>query len=853
MAGGDTDSPRGWRPGAAWRWLAFIVVTALCAGALIALPTRWSRALFALLAAGSLLVAYVAWLLRRTTARAIWQTARQRAEVLAAVTAGLAQRARALLRRWLRALWRLTRRAMSGLVRLWRRAEPFISGRGGAALRRIGARQRRTPPPDVRHLLRPIHTGLLHLELLLIISVALYATREFATLDKNVKLYGYEGEWLTSSAHYAAVALHRYGYLPLWQPLLESGEPLLESPFSFVLNPFSTVPSLLLGGVNGIKISVMLTAVLAGLGGWTLGRVLGLGALGRVLLGLLLASRGNMVAMIGGGYFQLGTAQAYFPWIIAGTVGTLRFKHLRWPVALTAVAFTLLFLAGNVWYTLPMLLSLALLTALYTVDLRRRVLDWVALRRVGAAALLTVGLSAVLLLPIWANRAHIGGHPDDQDAGEPVDRLAVIEQFYNGEQKTYLRGEAPGQPHFYYSYVSPLWFILLVFVAFPLARPYRYPWHLRLWAAGLLLAGFGILWGVGGHPIMKFLYAHVPGLGQWRFVGRALALSSFWFAVLIALRVDALWCLLHRARWRRGLRRPWRWGVRAGQMALALGLLVASLAAARDVVRKWTVFAGVTPVDQINELCIEWLRKDNPGAQDLAMYRQNYDIVTVFLDNEVRLYNVEADYWPIPLASTLGHFDWTALLPRYATAWEPNVQQYLREQRYVMLQRSPDPWYNGYHCVYELPDTLSYAFTVPLHTLEWLQGEVAPERTTPLHAYNRLPDRIALWARAGETRSVVVVQERAYPGWRVTVDGEDARLESVGGLIGVILPPDGEWHIVRFAYRPPLFYAGSAIALAAAAFCALYLLNADRPARRAWRVLHPALERAINRGKEHGR
>ena len=50
----------------------------------------------------------------------------------------------------------------------------------------------------MRHLLRPVHVGLLHLELLLIISVVLCATREFATLDKSVKLYGYEGEWLTS-------------------------------------------------------------------------------------------------------------------------------------------------------------------------------------------------------------------------------------------------------------------------------------------------------------------------------------------------------------------------------------------------------------------------------------------------------------------------------------------------------------------------------------------------------------------------------------------------------------------------------------------------------------------------------
>ncbi|MEO8397716.1 MAG: hypothetical protein ABI700_32275, partial [Chloroflexota bacterium] len=76
--------------------------------------------------------------------------------------------------------------------------------------------------------------------------------------------------------------------------------------------------------------------------------------------------------------------------------------------------------------------------------------------------------------------------------------------------------------------------------------------------------------------------------------------------------------------------------------------------------------------------------------------------------------------------------------------------------------------------------------------------------------------------------SVVVVQEVSYPGWRVEVDGKPADLESVGGLIGVVLPAGNTPHVVYFAYRPPLVFWGEVITIISAVCCIGYLLHLDR-------------------------
>ncbi|MBZ0309115.1 MAG: YfhO family protein, partial [Anaerolineae bacterium] len=92
-----------------------------------------------------------------------------------------------------------------------------------------------------------------------------------------------------------------------------------------------------------------------------------------------------------------------------------------------------------------------------------------------------------------------------------------------------------------------------------------------------------------------------------------------------------------------------------------------------------------------------------------------------------------------------------------------------------------------------------------------------------------LPDRLRLEALSSAAGSrVLVVQQLAHPGWQVSVDGSPAYLESVGGLIGVLLPRDSQKHSVEFAYRPPLVYRGGVLTLFTCGVLSLYLLRADR-------------------------
>ncbi len=302
--------------------------------------------------------------------------------------------------------------------------------------------------------------SILAIEILIIGIVVWIVTTPFIYADSTHALPGSESEWLTSYAYVAFETLHTEGHIAMWDPWLASGEPLIDNPFSFVINPISIGPSLIYGAILGLHISVILTALVAGLGGWALGRVMGFGPPARIFLALLCIGKGNMPGMIGAGYFQLGVAQAYFPWILAGTIGILRFPDRRWPIVFTALAFALLFWAGNLWYMLPMLMLVGLLTIAgvirvnHVVNRRRINVNWPALRRMALCAVLTAGLCAVTLLPIWINRDRIGGHPSQMDDGPGMDPLQVIGAYFNGDPAT-----APGPWQFYFTFIMPIWLV----------------------------------------------------------------------------------------------------------------------------------------------------------------------------------------------------------------------------------------------------------------------------------------------------------------------------------------------------------------------------------------------------------
>jgi hypothetical protein len=687
------------------------------------------------------------------------------------------------------------------------------------------------------------------IEVGLVIAAAIVVTWAFSHTDNSQELPGSEEEWLTSSAYMTSYSLHNYGYVPLWQPLFENGEPFIDNPFTFVLNPLSTAPSIFTDGVTGIKISVILTAIVAAVGGWTLGRVLGFGLLARLLLALLCLGKGNMAAMIGTGYFQLGVTQAYFPWIIAGFIGVLRFRR-RWPLVLTAIAFTLMFWAGNIWYTLPMLLMMLLLTIthmvtfqvmgnnLRTLQIKLGIDRWV-MRRAVLSGVMIVGLAMITFLPIWINRDRIYGHPDDVSAGPVIDFGLAVRQFVDNDLNQYSQSNPTGlQLQFDYSYVLPVWFGVALFIVLPPIRPLWKSGTARGWRVWIVVAFiiiFAAVWGAGGNSIFVYLYQVIPLLGQWRFVGRALAVASFGIAVLVAARVDGLWRALAINP------APYKWiRERAPILALpaqaliALILIVPCVKAAQQVNEQWPLLANVAvPTSRFDDECITWLRQQHPYEQ-LTVRSQDYYAVGAYLKNQVRTYYISADFHIIPEPGTLYHGDlYRMSLPPYGIAWEDSIRQYLKDNGYTMMQDSPNP-VDKNHCLWYKPDALSYAYTIPEATLVSLDQSGAPltvSNTSPITpaTLTRYPDRIALSVNGMPDQPLVVtIQERDYPGWAVQVDGVPATLESIGGQVGVVLQPGGTPHTVYFYYFPLLLFVGGAITLLTGLLCILYLLRADR-------------------------
>lgn len=674
------------------------------------------------------------------------------------------------------------------------------------------------------------------IEMVLIILMALAVNWRLLHSWRTERIYGSEFEWLTSSAHYAYVSLREFGYIPLWQPNHGVGEPLIDSPFSFVLNPLSAGPTLLMGPVQGMKVSVALYTLFAGLGGWFLARVLRLGLAGRLLLAMLMIGKGNMLGMVGAGYYQLGVSQAYFPWIAAAALATLR-QSRRWPVVLLAVAITLQFWAGNIWYTLPAVFSVVLLTIAHVMTFggRPRIRN-MPLRRMILAAVLTIGLSAVTLLPILLNADRIGRHNPERDAGWGVNPIGVAQMFVDPNVNPLPDELREYNQSLYFSYVVPAWFLVLVLFLLPPVGPmraltrWRIPEPGRVWLAALIMLVGSFIWGVGGNPIMIWIYDTIPFLARWRFVGRALAVTSFWLAFLVALRIDHLWLMLSDARWQGDGR-----VIAAARTNLAVLLLFLVGIASYQVTRQASLLLRTTPAHTETANCLAWLRQQFPDRY-LAVSRQGYDIDAPYIAYGIRKPNIEADYFALPMPSTLSDLNMAATLPEFAMGWTGRAGNWVVPAGYQPVVDSPRS--DGRACLYRASSALSYAFTIPLAALLTSAGPALDtDRTAPITDYWRRPDRISLPVEADSAQSLVIVlQEGAYPGWQVTVDGQPGRLESVGGFVGVVIPPGTATHQIVFAYRPPLFFLGGAITMLTWAFCMAYLLQAERIV--AWLAQH---------------
>ncbi len=695
------------------------------------------------------------------------------------------------------------------------------------------------------------------LEIVLIVIIALFVTRNHLNLDPNLRLHGRETEWLTGYGQVAHEGLKDTGVIPLWNPYYGQGEPLVDNAFSYLLNPFSSIPQLMWGATQGTKISVVIQCMLVAIGGWFLAKVLGLSTVGRLTLALLMLGKGNLHTNFDSGFFQLASQQVYFPWVIAGTIAVIKTSK-RWAIVLMSFSLTLMFFAGNLWHLLPTAISVTIVTLLYARSDKHW--DYAVLRRMGIVALITIGLSAVTLLSIVANFGFTEGHKDERRSGwEVIDAHRVYLYPFVGDYDFVIEDVFIRRPpelahdddlvtlmswgigsHFYYSYVAPWWYVLsllLLLIFLPRYRS-RLPDNRKLWIAGFGLYVLFTMWGMGGTPLFNFLYEYVPYLAQWRFVPRALGMASFWIAVLVALGIDALLSQLWSS-WRFNYAIAQR-GISArlpmGLLILYSGLTVIALV---DVNGHWQD-TPLAPLDEEFDSCMAWLEEAEPDREHW-LWIPGYQTLTTMLEHDIRIVNIEADFVLGTEPNTIGdvRLDVRVRAVERGVLSFTNVLDWFNDEGYTALE--PSPSYQVFdHCIYENKNnSLPYAFVIqpddaPSTYISDLENpELTTEFMNNLYVETvpdvmRLYDTIAIQVRSDESiEKVLTIQELAFPGWEVWIDGEQRDVEIFAKLNAVRLPTDGQRHEVVFLYRPRLVCWGGLITLFTAMLCIGFLLHID--------------------------
>lgn len=700
--------------------------------------------------------------------------------------------------------------------------------------------------------LPPLSRWLIALEIGLIVAICLISTRQFQNWDPWVKLTGDEFSYLINSGAIASAIYQKTGSIPLWNPFVKLGEPLLESPFSFVLNPLMSMPLIFGDTLNGSKVVVLLHIVLSGIGGWMLGRVLRLGSAGRYLLGVMMAGNGSVAGLLSGGFYQMALTLSYSPWVLAGLIGTLTLRD-RWPVALLVVATALMMFGGTYWFVLPMAITCGLITVFHlrpNSDSKLSMLPGWVLRRLMLAGVLLILFTMVRLLPQIAHTEYIY-HPR-AILGRTDSLEVVFARYFDPTVRT-----VPDVPWIFYHYTMPLWFFggvvaLHVLLCRPLYSIFWGRW--RVVIPLLLAVLFFSLWAQEQTPFVEWLYESFALFREWRFLARVAGAANPLLITLVAIWFDDLLTVYTaspppvpsndvRGRyWLRSSASPVQQMLRT---MVLIAICVGGGMAALSSQSNWGRVGGLDKAGLYESPGVAWLRLEQPD-KFLAIHTERFYEYFMHWVTLSRASFGNPDYYPKGERSTLGAPAIMPSLPEWAVGIDSAYTFGLEQQGFAPVVGAPTLF--NRLSVWRNPAQPTYAFLV---RKGHLRGELKPltrKETIPVSYYHRI-ESIAVPVAGYPQESVLVVQEVAYPGWEVEIDGRPATLESVGELLGVVLPDapaDGSTINVEFIYRPRELVIGAFSTVLAALLITLYLLRGERPLLRLLppSLLQPLMDRA---------
>lgn len=356
--------------------------------------------------------------------------------------------------------------------------------------------------------------------------------------------------------------LRDFHQIPLWNPWRAGGQPSLVQPVSTLFSP-ATPLVLAFGVLTGLKLLLLPTFVVAGLGMWALAGALGLRGVARLVPGLVYLGASAFPLYLSGGLPNWLLAMAALPWLLA-----LQRWSLERPVLLlaTGAVWAQVLLCGAIdrFVFFPLLLGI---DALGLAVLRRSPRPLFLL---GGALVFGAALAGVRAIPLLEVYSRYPREVETVTRAIPPGLLPTLLLRRDPPDLLTLTGAwidaGHGRPIYWINagaYVGlPA---LLLAAAGALARSRR--------SALLLLNGAAFVWLCFGTTVSPSLWAwlhRLPVFGSMRDPERLMLMVLFFLALVAGFGFEALRDALEVL----GRRLPERARPRLVAAALVAGLLV---------------------------------------------------------------------------------------------------------------------------------------------------------------------------------------------------------------------------------------------------------------------------------------
>ena len=322
-------------------------------------------------------------------------------------------------------------------------------------------------------------------------------------------------------------ALTTWGQIPLWNPLILSGQPFAADPLSGLWYPPNWL-TVVLSPEAAFPLLFWFHLTLAGFGTWQLARAEGVGRIGSIIAGLAFAGTPKFIAHIGLGHIGLVSAVSWMPWALLLTRKTLESlpsSGRKWMMyaALAGSILGLIFLADPRW-SLPSAILVFVYVVFTTLGMERDKTNRKRFLYAGGIGIFFAALiAAVLAVPMVEFSM---GSTRWILSGAEREMLALpLAALFNLLTPTL---------------VQPEWFIFLGITVLYLAcsafiRPGRTSWF---WLA---IALFTVILSLGSatplYAVFNFL---IPGASLLRVPPRWIFVGWFGMAMLAGYGMDAI-------------------------------------------------------------------------------------------------------------------------------------------------------------------------------------------------------------------------------------------------------------------------------------------------------------------------